>query len=75
MKTITLHIPENLGMENREILMLLASQLYEKGKLSLGQAAELAGLSKRTFTELIGNYNVSVFNFPAEDLIKDLGNA
>lgn len=75
MKTITLNIPENLGLENRELLMLLASQLYKKGKLSLGQAAELAGLSKRTFTELLGNYNVSVFNFPAEDLIKDLGNA
>lgn len=75
MKTITLNIPENLGLENRELLMLLASQLYKKGKLSLGQAAELAGLSKRTFTELLGNYNVSIFNFPAEDLIKDLGNA
>jgi predicted HTH domain antitoxin len=36
--------------------------------LSLGQAAEVANMSKRTFAELLGNYNVSVFNYPASDL-------
>ncbi len=42
--------------------MLLATQIYEQGKLSLGQATELAGYSKRTFMELLGNYNVSALN-------------
>jgi predicted HTH domain antitoxin len=55
--------------------MLVASRLYEQGRLSLGQAAELAGLSKRTFAELLGNYNVSIFNFPASDLSRDVANA
>ncbi|MDR0834321.1 MAG: UPF0175 family protein [Candidatus Symbiothrix sp.] len=36
--------------------------------MSLGQAAEVANMSKRTFAELLGNYNVSVFNYPASDL-------
>ena len=75
MKTLTLNIPDNLDIDNREIVMLLASKLYEQGKLSLGQAAELAGLTKRTFAELISNYNVSIFNFPASDLSSDLKNA
>ncbi|MEI7895993.1 MAG: UPF0175 family protein [bacterium] len=75
MKTLTLNIPESLEVENKELAMIIATKLYELGKLSLGQAAELAGLSKRTFTELMGNYNVSVFNFPAADLSKDVTNA
>ncbi len=55
--------------------MLLATRLYEQGKLSLGQAAELAGYSKRTFMELLGNYNVSIFNYDEQELENDIRNA
>jgi predicted HTH domain antitoxin len=55
--------------------MLLASRLYEQGRLSLGQAADMVGLTKRAFAELLGDYNVSIFNFPATDLSKDVDNA
>ena len=75
MKTMTLNIPDSLDINNNEVAMLVASQLYEQGKLSLGQAAEVAGLTKRTFAELLGSYNVSIFNFPASDLSKDVANA
>ncbi len=75
MKTITLNIPENAGVDNLQLLMILASRLYEQGKLSLGQAAELAGLSKKAFAELLGNYEVSIFNFPQSELKKDIANA
>jgi predicted HTH domain antitoxin len=75
MKTLTLNIPDSLDVENKDLAMLVATRLYELGKLSLGQAAEVAGLTKRTFAELLGNYNVSIFNFPASDLSKDVANA
>jgi predicted HTH domain antitoxin len=75
MKTITLNIPDSLEMNNKEFLMIVSTRLYEQGKLSLGQAAELAGLTKRTFAELLFQYNVSLFNFPASDLISDVKNA
>ena len=65
----------NLDLDNREASMLLATQLYKQGKLSLGQAAELAGYSKRTFMELLGNYNVSVFNYGEQELENDIRNA
>jgi predicted HTH domain antitoxin len=68
-------MPDSFSMENREVAMLLASRLYEQGKLSLGQAADVAGLSKRTFAELLGSYNVSIFNFPPSDLSRDVANA
>lgn len=75
MKTLTLNIPDNIDLDNRELIMLLASTLYEQGKLSLGQAAELAGLTKRTFAELLSRYNVSIFNSPSSDLSSDVANA
>ena len=75
MKVITLNIPDSANIDAKEAAMFLAVSLYEKGKLSLGQAAEVAGLTKRTFAELLGNYGVSIFNYPAVDLIKDVKNA
>ncbi len=75
MKTMTLNIPDSLDIDNREVAMLVATQLYEQGKLSLGQAAEVVGLTKRTFAELLGKYNVSIFNYPASDLTRDIANA
>jgi predicted HTH domain antitoxin len=75
MKVLTLNIPDNLDLDNLQVAMLVASKLYEQGKLSLGQAAEVAGLTKRTFAELLGSYNVSIFNYPASDLSSDVANA
>jgi predicted HTH domain antitoxin len=75
MRTLTLNIPDIPDMDNNHIAMFLASRLYEQGKLSLGQAAEVAGLTKRAFAEMLGDYNVSIFNFPASDLSKDVVNA
>lgn len=62
-------------MDSHEVAMLVAARLYEQGKLSLGQAAGVAGLTKRTFAELLGKYDVSLFNYPASDLSRDIANA
>ena len=75
MKTLTLNIPDSLDVDNRDLAMLVSTRLYEQGKLSLGQAAEVAGLTKRTFAELLGSYGVSIFNFPATNLSRDVANA
>ena len=75
MKTLTLNIPDTLDLDDREAAMLLAAKLYEQGKLSLGQAAELAGYSKRTFMELLGRYNVPIFNYDPSEIANDIKNA
>lgn len=75
MKTLTLKIPDTVDFDDKEALMAIASRLYEKGRLSVGQAAELAGLSKSAFMEILGSYGVSVFNYPSTDLDRDIENA
>ena len=75
MKTLTVNLPDSKDFDNSDLSMLIASKLYEQGKLSLGQAAEVAGLTKRSFAELLSKYEVSVFNFPASEIAKDVANA
>lgn len=75
MRTVHLKIPDTLNLDDKEIIMIVATALYEKGKLSLGQAAALAGISKRAFIEILGSYGVSVFNYPPAELPIDVKNA
>lgn len=75
MRTIKLNIPDDIEMKDFDFSMIIASKLYEDGKLSAGQAAKIAGLSKRTFIELLGKYGVSVFSNSLSDLESDIANA
>lgn len=75
MQTLQIQLPDFVAIEAQEIKLLLAAKLYEQGKLSLGQSAQLAGLSKRTFVELLGKYEVSMFNYAVEDISRDFSHA
>lgn len=75
MKTIQINLPDSLDLNEYDVSMIVASKLYEEAKLSAGQAAEVAGLSKRAFIELLGKYNVSLFSNSTSDLYSDIANA
>lgn len=72
--TIELTLPKTVDVSDFELKMIIAAKLYELGRLSSGQAAEVAGLSKRAFIELLGKYNVSVFGYDADELAEDVRN-
>ena len=75
MRTIQLNIPDNVDLKDYDFSMIIASKLYEDAKLSAGQAAEIVGLSKRAFIEMLGKYGVSVFSTSISDLHSDIANA
>ncbi|MCP4752854.1 MAG: UPF0175 family protein [Proteobacteria bacterium] len=75
MQTLEIQLPDFLQVDPKEIKFILAAKLYEQGKLSIGQSAELAGVSKRTFIELLGNYDVSIFNYDEKEIKRDYENA
>ncbi|HWB62764.1 MAG TPA: UPF0175 family protein [Chitinophagales bacterium] len=75
MKTLTFNLPESIDLDEKETRTFFAAKLYERGTLSLGQAADLAGYTKRTFMELLADYKVSVFNYSEGDLENDILNA
>lgn len=57
---LTLNIPDSLELSELEIKRFLAAKMYESGKLSLGQAAALACLSKLAFSEILIDFHVSL---------------
>jgi predicted HTH domain antitoxin len=59
--------PEQLEQELR---LLLGVKLFEIGRLSLGKAAEIAGLTKLRFMDDLGRLGVPVIN-PDDDQIAD----
>lgn len=71
MSELKLMLPPEIDPE--EAILLLSIKLYEAGRLSLGQAAELAGYSKRTFLELLGKQGVPAIDYPPAELADELG--
>jgi len=51
---------------------VLAIKLYEVGRLSMGQAAKVAGYSKRAFMEILGHYHVPIFAYSPDDLAAEV---
>ncbi|HHB52394.1 MAG TPA: UPF0175 family protein [Saprospiraceae bacterium] len=67
-----IQLPEELKLDEFELKMLIAGRLYEQGRLSSGQASQVVGISKRTFLELLGKYDISIFGYDFNELEKDL---
>lgn len=71
MKNLVLHIPDNIDLTENETKRFLAAKMFETGKLSLGQAADLACMSKLAFSEVLSDYNVSLINYNSSDILRD----
>ncbi|MGY4383989.1 putative HTH domain antitoxin [Pedobacter sp. UYP24] len=68
---MTLQVPDALEKAHDETIRFLAAKLYEAGKLSLGQAAEMCNMKKWDFPEVLATYNVSYFQYSEEDLANE----
>jgi len=71
MQTITITLPDSTELDQKQTVKFLASKLFEAGKLSLGQAADLAGMTKVAFAEVLGDFGVSLINYPVTEMKRD----
>ncbi len=83
-RLISINYPESLAfslkMENQEfkneMKIISLIKLYELGKISSGLAANLLGMNRIDFLDLLQKYNVSYFHKGLEnELESDLRNA
>ncbi|HVS93183.1 MAG TPA: UPF0175 family protein [Mucilaginibacter sp.] len=72
MTTITLQVPDSLEKDHDETVRLIAAKLYEAGKVTLGQAAEMCGMKKWDFPAVLAKFNIPYFQYTAEDVIADV---
>ncbi|MCL2662745.1 MAG: UPF0175 family protein [Oscillospiraceae bacterium] len=72
---LNISIPDSVVLSTRqssvqfetEAKIAIAIKFYRDEKLSLGQAAELAGFSEFDFLKLLGQYGISVFRYEGDE--------
>lgn len=70
MNALEVQLPPDIPVEEARLLLMV--KLFETGKISLGQAAKMAGYSKPTFIELLGKLGVPVIDYPPEELEQEM---
>jgi len=71
---LELNLPQTLIEEigENELRLYLAMMLYKERKLSMGQAAKLAGLTLSDFIYELGKHKVGFTNISEEELEEEL---
>ena len=83
MKTLHVPYPDDLPQAlgktqeefEQELRFLVAAKLYEVGCISSGRAADLAGISRVDFLGKLGRYRIPIFNYPVEELEREIQEA
>ena len=68
---MTIQVPDALEKEHDETVRFLAAKLYEAGKLSLGQAAEMCNMEKWDFPAVLTKFNIPYFQYSGKDLLNE----
>jgi len=57
----------------REIRLVAAVKWYEMGMISQEKASEIAGMSREDFLMELSKFNVSPFQYSAEEVLQEAG--
>ena len=79
-KQVTVEVPEdavrkfggNEARFGREIYETAAVQWYAEGRISSGKGAELQGVARAEFLDLLLRHNVTPFQYTPEELVEEL---
>ena len=78
--TVALHLPRNLlgaldipqEQLAEHLQTLIAIALFREGKISTGKGAELLGISKLAFVQLLAQQDVAYFTELPEELVNEV---
>lgn len=54
---------------------LMVAKRYERGRITSGRAAKVAGMDRVSFLDRLGSYRMSVWNYGTEELDRDIEEA
>ena len=69
-KVVSVEVPE--AIDEWDVRVASAVELYRVGKVTLKQAADIAGVYVEDFMKILGQRGVSVLNWPPEELKEEL---
>ena len=67
-KDIVIQLNYTIDELKTDIINNIAMELYNKGKISLSKAAQLANICKKDFIKLLSKNNFSLFNWDEDEL-------
>jgi len=71
-KDVFAQLNDTVNEFKSEILNSIAIDFYPKGKLTLKQAGEIAGLCKTDFIKVLSFHNCSIFNWDENEITEEL---
>ena len=82
MKTVSIQLPETAFSAlrkdpqelAREMRIVAAVKWYDLGEISQGQAAEIAGLNRAEFINILSRYKVSPFQYSVAEVMEEIAN-
>jgi predicted HTH domain antitoxin len=73
-RTVLAAMRQDVDGFGREMRVAAAVKWYETRTLSQAKAAEVAGLSRRDFLAALARYEVSPFQYDADEIVREAGN-
>ncbi|MBO3457992.1 UPF0175 family protein [Aetokthonos hydrillicola Thurmond2011] len=82
MKNVSMEFPDSVFSALRkapdefaqEMRIAAAVKWYEIGEISQGKAAEIAGLNRAEFINILSRYKVSPFQYTNQELAEEIAN-
>jgi predicted HTH domain antitoxin len=73
---MTLTIPDDIleaaKLDERAMLVELACHLFDKERLSLGQSARMAGMTRGDFEDELHDRKIAIYRYGVEEFEQDL---
>ena len=71
-RVLKINLPVHVDVDEHEARLLMAVELYREGRLTIKQAAELAGLCVEDFMRELSRRKASIVNWGEEELEEEL---
>lgn len=75
MRSVTIQIPDSVEISEQDLQFRVAAHLYEQRKVSSGEGAMIAEVSKRFFIDNLGKFGISIFNYGTDELLDEIAHA
>jgi len=69
-KVVSIEVPE--GLDEKDVRLAIAIEAFRRGLISVGKAAELAGIPLQTFIDELKRRGIPAYRYDDEEAMREL---